>query len=163
MAFEFYITYIPIIILLFFFIAKYRFPREILFILIPLLFAGFINILIDNNTYGNFFKIFVNVAVNIIFYRYVMEYYEYDVNKMFKMYLAGSYFVAILGLIQVGSFLINFYPGYYWASFLPLNKWNWHEGGLLGIRLNSTFTEPSYFVSSIAPAFFIAFYELITK
>lgn len=163
MAFEFYITYIPIIILLFFFIAKYRFPREVLFILIPLLFAGLINILIDNNTYGNFFKIFVNVAVNIIFYRYVMEYYEYDVNKMFKMYLAGSYFVAILGLIQVFSFVINFHPGYYWGDFLPLNKWNWHGGGLFGIRLNSTFSEPSYFGSSIAPAFFIALYELISK
>ncbi|MBK7667204.1 MAG: hypothetical protein IPJ32_07520 [Sphingobacteriaceae bacterium] len=161
MPFEFYITYIPIIVLLFFFIAKYKFPRELLFILIPLMLTGLLNVFIDNNTFGNFFKIFVNVAINIVFYRYVMEYYDYDVNKMFKMYLAGSYIVAILGLIQVFSFIIHFYPGYYWRVFLPLNKWNWHEGGLLGIRLNSTFTEPSYFGSSIAPAFFIALYELV--
>ncbi|HWY10415.1 MAG TPA: hypothetical protein VN026_03765 [Bacteroidia bacterium] len=121
------------------------------------------NIVLGNNTVGNFFKIFVNVAVNIVFYRYVMEYYDFDVNKIFKMYLQGSYIVAILGLIQVASFVLHIEPGYNWRVFLPLNKWNFHIGGLLGIRLNSTFTEPSYFGSSIAPAFFIAAYELIFK
>jgi hypothetical protein len=163
LPFEFYITYFPIIILLFFFIAKYRFPRELLYILIPLLIAGLLNILIDNNTLRNFFKIFVNVAVNIIFYRYVIEYYEYDVNRIFKMYLQGSYIVALLGLIQVASYIVKFEPGYNWRAFLPLNKWDVHEGGLLGIRLNSTFTEPSYFGSSIAPAFFISIYEIFFK
>ncbi len=163
MPFEFYITYIPIIVLLFFFIAKYRFPKELLLILIPLLITGLLNILLDNNTVGNFFKIFVNVAVNIIFYRYVMEYYDFDVSKIFKMYMQGSYIVALLGLIQVASFVLHIEPGYNWREFLPLNKWNFHVGGLLGIRLNSTFTEPSYFGSSIAPAFFISVYELIFK
>jgi hypothetical protein len=163
LPFEFYITYIPIIVLLFFFIAKYRFPRELLYLLVPLILAGIMNVLLDNDTFGNFFKIFVNLAVNIIFYRYVMEYYDFDVNKMFRMYLAGSYFVCILGLIQVASFIIHFEPGYNWRTFLPLNKWNFHVGGLFGIRLNSTFTEPAYFGSSIAPAFFIALYELFFK
>ncbi len=163
LPFEFYITYVPIIILLFFFIAKYRFPRELLLPLTMLLATGILNILIDNDTFGNFFKIFINLSVNIIFYRYVMEYYDFDVNKIFRMYLAGSYFVCILGLIQVGSYLIHFEPGYNWRMFLPLNKWNFHIGGIFGIRLNSTFTEPSYFGSSIAPAFFIALYELFFK
>ena len=121
------------------------------------------NILIDNDTVSNFFKIFINLAINIIFYRYVVEYYDYDINKIFRMYLAGSYFVAILGLVQVASYLIHFEPGYNWRVFLPLNKWDVHEGGLLGILLNSTFTEPSYFGSSIAPAFFIAAYEFFFK
>ncbi len=163
LPFEFYITYIPIIVLLFFFIAKYRFPRELLYIFIPLLVTGILNVLIDNDTLGNFFKIFVNLAVNIMFYRYVMEYYDYDVNKMFRMYLAGSYIVCLLGLIQVVSFVIHFAPGYNWRLFLPFNKWDVHVGGLLGIRLNSTFTEPSYFGSSMAPAFFIALYELFFR
>lgn len=163
LPFEFYITYIPIIILLFFFIAKYRFPRELLYLLVTLLITGVVNILIENDTVGNFFKIFVNLAVNIVFYRYVMEYYDFDVNKIFRMYLAGSYFVCILGLIQVVSYIVHFDPGYNWRLFLPLNKWNFHIGGIFGIRLNSTFTEPSYFGSSIAPAFFIALYELLFR
>ncbi len=163
LPFEFYITYIPIIILLFFFIAKYRFPRELLYVLIPLVATGIINILLGNDTVNNFFKIFVNLAVNIVFYRYVMEYYEFDVQKVFRMYLAGSYIVCILGLVQVVSFVVHFEPGYNWRVFLPLNKWDVHVGGLLGIRLNSTFTEPAYFGSSIAPAFFIALYELFFR
>ncbi len=108
-------------------------------------------------------KIFVNLVINILFYRYVMEYYDYDINKMFRMYLQGSYIVCILGLIQFVAFIIHFEPGYNWRVFLPLNKWDFHVGGLFGIRINSTFTEPSYFGSSIAPAFFIAAYELFFK
>lgn len=163
LPFEFYITYVPIIILLFFFIAKYRFPRELLFLIIPLLLTGIMNIIIGNDTIGNFMKIFVNLVINILFYRYVIEYYDYDINKMFRMYLQGSYIVCILGLIQFVSFIIHFEPGYNWRVFLPLNKWDFHVGGLFGIRINSTFTEPSYFGSSIAPAFFIAAYELFFK
>lgn len=163
LPFEFYITYAPIVILLLVFMAKYRFPRELLFLLIPLLVTGILNIVIGNDTVGNFLKIFVNLVVNILFYRYVMIYYDYDVKKMFKMYLYGSYIVSILGLIQVASYIIHFTPGYNWRLFLPFNKWDVHVGGLFGIRLNSTFTEPSYFGSSIAPAFFIAAYELFFK
>ena len=163
LPFEFYITYVPIIILLFFFIAKYRFPREILYLIIPLLVTGIMNIIIGNDTMGNFMKIFVNLVINILFYRYVCEYYDYDVNKMFRMYLYGSYIVCILGLVQFASYIVRFTPGYDWHVFLPLNKWNFHVGGIFGIRINSTFTEPSYFGSSIAPAFFIAAYELFFK
>lgn len=79
------------------------------------------------------------------------------------MYLQGSYIVCVLGLIQFVSYIIHFEPGYNWRMFLPLNKWDVHVGGIFGIRINSTFTEPSYFGSSIAPAFFIAAYELFFK
>lgn len=162
LLFEFYLTYVPIIILLPIFFTKYKFPRELLWILLPLLFTGILNIFIDNNTFGNFFKIFANIAINLVFYRYVIEYYNYDVKLMFSMYLKGAYIVSVLGLIQIGSYLLRFEPGYNWQMILPLNKWNTHPGGL-GIRLNSTFSEPSYFGSSISPAFFIAFHELIFK
>jgi hypothetical protein len=162
LAFEFYITYLPIILLLPVFIAKFKFPRELLWILIPLLFTGLLNIYIGNDTYGNFFKIFFNIAINIVFYRYVMEYYNYDVKLMFSMYLKGAYIVSVLGLLQIGFYIIGFEYGYNWQKILPLNKWNTHPGGL-GIRLNSSFSEPSYFGSSISPAFFIAFYELVFR
>ena len=49
--------------------------------------------------------------------------------------------------------------GYNWLTFLPLNKWGVSEGGL-GIRINSTLSEPAYFGTILAPAFFFAAYEL---
>jgi hypothetical protein len=160
--FEFYISYVPLIILLLIFIAKYKFPKETIYILVPLLITGILNVFLDNNTYNNLFKIFVNIAINIIFYRYVIEYYEYDVNKIIKIYLKWAYIVSILGLVQLISFRLGIKFLYDWRSILPLNKWGVVEGGL-GLRINSTFTEPSYYGSSMAPAFFIAFYDFVFK
>ncbi len=160
--FEFYISYVPLIILLLVFIAKYKFPKETIYILVPLLITGILNVFLDNNTYNNLFKIFANVAINIIFYRYVIEYYDYDINKIIKIYLKWAYIVSILGLVQLISYRLGIKFLYDWRSILPLNKWGVVEGGL-GLRINSTFTEPSYYGSSMAPAFFIAFYDFVFK
>lgn len=160
--FEFYISYVPLIILLMIFFVKYKFPKETIYILVPLLITGILNVFLDNNTYNNLFKIFVNIAINIIFYRYVIEYYDYNINKIVKIYLKWAYIVSILGLVQLISYRLGIKFLYDWRSILPLNKWGVVEGGL-GLRINSTFTEPSYYGSSMAPAFFIAFYDLVFK
>jgi hypothetical protein len=162
LAFEFYDGYVAIIILLLIFIAKYRFPRETLYILLPLLITGIMNVILGNNTTGNLIKIFANLAVNLIFYRYVMHYYNYDVKRIFSMYLKGSFIVAVLGLIQLGSYIVGFEPGYDWRILFPLNKWGFSEGGL-GIRINSTLSEPAYFGTILAPAFFFSCYEFFFK
>lgn len=160
--FEFYFSYIPIVILLPIFILKFKFYTQSLYILIPLLIIGIFNISLDNNTTSKFFKIYLNIAVSLVFYQYVMQYYEYDVKKIFKMYLNVAYFVCLFGLFQFMSYLIRFTPGYNLRVILPLNKWGYSLGGL-GIRINSIFCEPSYLGASIAPAFFISIYQLIFK
>ncbi|MGZ3884482.1 MAG: hypothetical protein ACXVP0_06500 [Bacteroidia bacterium] len=160
--FELYLTYLPIIILLPAFFLKYKFPRELLYILLPLLITGMLNVVLDNNTFRNFFKIFANIAINIVFYRYVLEYYEYDVRGIFRMYMKCAFVVACLGLVQLFSSIIHFEPGFNWRMFLPLNKWGVNPGGL-GVRINSTFSEPSGFGEAIAPAFFVCIYNFVSK
>jgi hypothetical protein len=160
--FEFYFSYIPIIILLPIFALKYKFYTQNLFLLIPLLIIGIFNVAIDNNTLANFLKIYLNIALSLIFYQYVMQYYEYDVKRIFKMYLNVSYFVCLLGLFQLLSFFVGFKMGYDLKILLPLNKWGVTPGGL-GIRINSLFCEPSYLGASIAPAFFISIYQIFTR
>ncbi len=160
LPFEFYVGYAPLILLLFIFIFKFKFPRETLYVLLPLLIAGILNVYIGNDTFGNFFKIFANLAVNIIFYRYVITYYDYDIKRIFQLYMKFAFIVAVLGLFQWVSYLIGFKYGYNWHYILPLNKWMVNFGGI-GIRINSTFSEPSYFGTIMAPAFFMAFYELL--
>lgn len=159
MPFEFYFGYAPLIILLFIFITKYRFPRETLYILLPLLITGVLNVFLDNDTFNNLFKIFVNVAINVVFYRYVITYYDYDIKRIFSVYLKFAFIVAALGLVQLVSYLVGFKIGYDWRTFLPLNKWMYNPGGL-GLRINSTLSEPSYFGTIMAPAFFMSFYEI---
>ena len=160
--FEFYISYIPILILLPIFIIKYRFYAPILYILVPLLLIGLFNVLIDNNTVAKFIKIYLNLCVSIVFYQYVIQYYNFDIKLIFKKYLDIAYIVCAIGLFQLFSYWIGFKYGYDLRTFLPLNKWGTNPGGL-GIRINSLFSEPSSLGIAIAPAFFVSIYQLIVR
>lgn len=144
------------------FFLKFRFPWEVLWILVPLALTGILNVVLENDTYQNFFKIFLSITVNLVFYRYAVEYYKFDVGKIFRLYMQGCFIVACLGVVQLVSYWVGFAPGYNWQIFLPLNKWGFHLGGL-GVRINSTFSEPAYFGTTLGPAFFIAFYQLLFR
>jgi hypothetical protein len=158
LPFEFYINYIPLVLLLFIFIFKYKFPTKILYLFIPLLFFGLINIFFDNNTFGSFIKIFSNILIGVTFFYYVFEYYEKDIKRFFQIYMTWCVVVSIIGLIQLASYLVGFSYGYDF-SILGLNKWEVIQGGF-GIRVNSIFCEPSYFASTVGPAFLISVYNL---
>jgi len=158
--FEFYISYIPIIILLPIFILKFKFHPANLYILIPLLIVGIFNIIVQNNTFANFLKIFVNIAVSLIFYQYVIQYYEFDIKRIFKIYMKWAFVVCLMGLFQLASFIVGFKLGYDWSITLFMNKWQYFEGGL-GLRINSSFSEPSYFGAAMGPALFVSIYSLI--
>ncbi len=160
--FEFYFSYIPLLILLPIFIIKYKFFAPSLYILIPLLIVGAFNVLIDNNTLPKFLKIYLNLTVNLIFYQYVLQYYNYDVKLIFKKYINISFIICCIGLFQLFSYWIGFTYGYDFTLLLKLNKWGLNQGGL-GIRINSLFSEPSSLGIAIAPAFFVSVYQLLTR
>lgn len=160
--FEFYLSYIPILLLLPIFIIKFKFYTPSLYILIPLLVVGIFNISIDNNTMPRFLKIYINIAINLVFYQYVLQYYNFDVKAIFKKYLSISFIISIIGILQLISFWVGFKAGYDMRVFFSLNKWGLNYGGL-GIRINSFFSEPSSLGIAIAPAFFISLYQLITR
>jgi hypothetical protein len=160
--FEFYLSYIPILLLLPIFIIKFKFYTPSLYILIPLLVVGIFNISIDNNTMPRFLKIYINIAINLVFYQYVLQYYNFDVKAIFKKYLSVSFIISIIGILQLISFWVGFKAGYDMRVFFSLNKWGLNYGGL-GIRINSFFSEPSSLGIAIAPAFFISLYQLITR
>lgn len=157
--FEFYISYIGLIILLISFIFKYRFPTRLLYLFLPLLVFGIINILFGNNTFTFFIKIYANLFVSALFFYYVFEYYNRDIVRFFEIYMAWAYVAAVIGIVQLVSFRIGFTLGYDYTILFGFNKWGVTEGGL-GLRINSIFCEPSYVGSTLGPAFFIACYNL---
>ena len=157
--FEFYLPYFVVILFLPFLAGRHRFPNEVVKIFFPLLVFGLISVYIGDNTIGQFMKIFVNLTVSAIFYNYVLQAYEFNVVRLTEYYMKGAYIVSLIGLFQVFSHAIGFTAGYDYSWIL--NKWSAHVGGGSGIRLNSIFSEPSYFGGSIAPAFFIATYNLL--
>lgn len=158
--FEFYISYIGLIILLGFFIFKYRFPTQLLYLFLPLLIFGMVNILYENNTFSFFIKIYANLFVSSLFFYYVFEYYDRDVVRFFSIYMTWAYVAAVIGILQLVFFTIGFAPGYDFRILFGFNKWGVTPGGL-GIRINSIFCEPSYVGATLGPAFFIACYNLI--
>ena len=106
--FEFYLNYIPLIILLIVFSFKFRFPTKILYLFIPLLIFGLINIFAENNTIESFLKIYLNIFIGIVFFYYVFDYYERDVKKFFSIYMSWCIVVCIIGLFQLGFYFVGF-------------------------------------------------------
>lgn len=159
--FEFYITYIPIILLLPFFMFRYRFPFQLLYLFVPLLLFGMIGILSGDNTVKDFLKIYMNILISTLFFYYVFEYYDRDINVIFKKYIRGAIFVSIIGIIQFVSYTVGFKYGYNFRVY-GFNKWGYYLGGL-GIRINSILSEPSYYGATLAPAFFVAIYNVVFR
>lgn len=157
--FEAYPSYI---VMLFFFpayLARLPFPRDVMLIFLPPLAAGILSIQTGDNESGLFIKIFIGFFASVLFYRYVFEAFDRNLELLFQIYIRGALIVAVIGLIQLISYRIGFTAGYNYRWIF--NKWSLSLGGL-GVRMNSVFSEPAYYAGVIAPAFFVAVNNLIT-
>ncbi|MCE3228570.1 MAG: hypothetical protein K0S32_3121 [Bacteroidetes bacterium] len=159
--FEFYFGYLIFIVLLPVFISRYGLNRNLFFIFFALLVAGIVNILMNNNTSSQFFKVYTGLTLSYFFYYYVIVEFDYDIEKLFKWYLKGCYIVALIGIFQFVSFLVGFTPGYNFNWIL--NKWGLIPGGNFGIRVNSIFAEPTHLGAVLSAAFFISLYNVFRK
>lgn len=159
--FEGYIHYIIFLIYLPFFISRYGAPGPILkLIAIPAL-TSLAYVALGENSFFNFFKIFMGLLLSCSFYYYVFRHYDFNIIKLFRLYLRGGMICCYIGIIQGISYLIKFSPGYDFRWLF--NKWGIIPGGLLGIRVNSIFPEPSQFAIMISPLIFISVYNLLTR
>lgn len=159
--FEFYLSYLPIILLLPFFTVKFGVPKALVGILAVFLLTSFFGIVKGQNEVSDLMKIWINISVSALYFYHILNYFNLDVIKLFKLYLNIAFFISLLGIIQVFSYsagLVDFY-----TFFGIFNKWGVSEGGIFGIRLNSIYSEPSYFGSAIGPAFFIAIFNVVSK
>ncbi|MDA9714918.1 hypothetical protein N9V04_00775 [Bacteroidota bacterium] len=69
--------------------------------------------------------------------------------------------LVLIALLQVFSFFIGFKFGYDYSWFL--NKWGFVEGGLVGFRVNSILSEPTYLATALAPAIYVSVQNIISK
>jgi hypothetical protein len=159
--FEFYFGYLIYIILLPVFITRYRFNVQLLSIFLVFFITGVFNIFIENNTSVLFFKVFSGLLLSYFFYYYVIVEFDFNIEQLFKWYLIGCYIASLIGLFQLGSFMVGFRPGYDFGYIF--NKWGFAPGGTLGIRINSVFAEPTHLAAVISAAFFISVYNVFRK
>ena len=142
------------------FFVKFGVPRSPILLFLPLFIAGVTYTAIGLNTSSQFYKVFIGFFSSVLFYHYVLELFQFNLKQLFKYYMIAAYIISLIGLFQLLSFFVGFKPGYDFQWIF--NKWAAIRGGL-GIRVNSIFSEPSYFAASIGPAFFVAIYNWSVK
>jgi len=157
--FEFYfgyITYFALPVMA----GRYGLPRTEILLFLPLFILGALYCEIGLNNYGQLIKIVIGFFLSVAFFNYIVKAYDYNVSELFRLYLKGAFIVSIVGIVQVVSYRVGFSPGYNFGWLF--NKW-----GVIkaedGIRMNSFFSEPSYYSSVMAPAFFVALYNLFNR
>jgi len=99
--------------------------------------------------------------LSLSFYYYIGEFYEFNVERMFKLYLTWTYWTAVIAIVQFVAFKINFAPGY---DF----RWLLNKGGHVitsdwNIRVNAIYLEPSQLGIMLGPAAFIALLNLLRR
>lgn len=159
--FEFYFHYIIFLGLLPFFFLKYRLPKFVLQILLFTLVVGLFYVAINGYETFQFIKVWGGLLLSLVFYSYVIQYFKYNVEYIFKRFIQWGYYTCVIGMVQVVGFYLKIAPFYDYGWLL--NKWKVINGGILGIRINSIYSEPSTVAVVIAPVVYVAIYNLILK
>lgn len=158
---DIYLSYIILIIFFIYYIAITKniiFHKYFLILLFFLSFFSVVNIFIGNNSILLFLKQFLGIGFSGTVYYYFLKYNRFEFNKIFRIYIKFAFFIAIIGIFQEISYLLNFEPGYNYQSFIPNFKITETNIGLL--RINSILPEPAHFAASIIPASFISIHNL---
>lgn len=158
--FEGYFHYIIFLLLFPVFLLKFGLPKKIIGSIFILFVVGVLEIFLGNNTWPLFLKIFLGFVLSVSFYGYVLDYFKFDTQKIFSFYIKGAIIVSYIGLFQFVFFYLSFTPGYNFSWLF--NKWGLISGGF-GIRVNSIFSEPAQCAIVLAPACFVAIYNLISR
>lgn len=159
---EIYVGYLVILLLLPVYMIRFGLQTKFWYFFLFFVGTGFFNIALGNNTGDQFIKILAGLMISYLFYHYVMQRFEFDVQLLFKAYMMGAVLVSIIGLAQFISFIVGFRAGYDFTWTGIFNKWGATTGGNLGLRVNSIFGEPSTFAAVLAPAMFVAMNNLVT-
>lgn len=159
--FEFYFHYFIFILLIPFLFFKYGIPKFLIQILgIPLL-IGLIHLTFENNNAFSFIKILGGLTITLYFSWSWISLIRFDINKIFTWYCMACWVITVIALLQIISFFIGFELGYNYSWFL--NKWGFVEGGLVGFRVNSILSEPTYLATALAPATYVSINNFISK
>lgn len=159
--FEGYFHYLIFITMIPLFMLKYGYPKYLVKLFSWFIIVGGLFVFYGRYPFFDFFKVFGGMVLSFSFYHYAIRYYKFNITQIFSVYLKWSYVAAIIGIVQMISFKIGFIYGYNFTWIF--NKWGISEGGLMGLRINSVFSEPSGLAAALAPAVFVSVYNLIHK
>jgi hypothetical protein len=154
-----YGPFIAFYLLLPIFLIKYKVPfRELAWVVFVLIVgaSGAMTGAIPN---GIYIKVAGSILLPYVFYAYVWRHFDYNIERLFTIYLKGAYVVSVLGLLLfvdsfLGNNLLNFLQLFIYLDTIDAS---------IGIRLASTLGEPTYFANVVLPAGVVAMFRLVVK
>ena len=154
-----YGPFIAFYLLLPIFILKYRVPFKEIAWVVFVLIVGASGAITGDIPIGAYIKVAGSIILPYVFYAYVWRHFEYNVERLFTIYLKGAYVVSILGLLLfidsfLGDNLINFLQLFIYIDLVDAS---------FGIRLASLLGEPTYFANIVLPAGVVAMMRLVVK
>lgn len=130
-------------------------------LLLAPLVVGLIHISFGNNQVFTFIKVIGGLTITLYFFWAWVSLFGSDIYKLFYWYCMACWIITVIAVIQIISFFIGFELGYNYSWFL--NKWGFVEGGLVGFRVNSILSEPTYLATALAPATYVSVNNFISK
>ena len=130
-------------------------------LLLAPLVVGLIHISFGNNQVFTFIKVIGGLTITLYFFWAWVSLFGSDIYKLFYWYCMACWIITVIAVIQIISFFLGFKYGYDFSWFL--NKWGFVEGGLVGFRVNSILSEPTYLATALAPAIYVSVQNIISK
>ena len=159
--FEFYFHYFILITLIPILFFKYGAPKFLVKLLLAPLVVGLIHISFGNNQVFTFIKVIGGLTITLYFFWAWVSLFGSDIYKLFYWYCMSCWVLILIAVLQIISFFIGFNFGYDYSWVL--NKWGFVEGGLVGFRVNSILSEPTYLATALAPATYVSVNNFISK
>jgi len=155
--FDFYTGYIFIITFLIAYIIRYRnlqINSWFLMILILLTIVSLGNAYVGKDTFFLMSKQLLGILITGSAYYLLVKANEFNVEKLFKIYLQIALIIAAIGIIQELSFLVKIKSGYDYSWIV--NRWKYTQARFGILRINSICMEPAHFAITMIPAVFVS-------
>jgi len=154
-----YGPFIAFYLLLPIFILKYRIPfRELIWISFVLI-IGAIGAITGIIATSVFIKVAGSIMLPYLFYAYVWRHFDFNIEKVFSLYLKGAYLISIIGLLLFIDFFLGQNLIQLFQQFIYIDSIQ----ATFGIRLASLLGEPTYFANVVLPAGIVGMMRLVRK
>lgn len=130
------------------------FNKTFLFLFCTMIIFSLYNVYIGKDTLTLLAKQVLGILASSLVFYLLIKINNYNLQKLFRIYLNIAFLVGLIGLLQELSYLLDFKIGYDFSYMLPSWQLYISENNLL--KINSILPEPSFFACSMMPAFFAA-------
>ena len=135
-------------------LGKLCFSKKFIMIFGMIILFAIYSIFVGKNTIPLMSKAVIGIFLNSLTFYMVFKLNNYDVKKLFVIYLNIAFFAGLVGLAQETGSMLN---------ILPQLMRPYQLGDLPLYRITSFFPEPAHFVEAMMPAFFVSLVSVLQK